>query len=67
MADYDFTSWSCSKIERFLEGKRVEWFVDNVSLSELQLLKRKLYGCNKTVYARMQRFFGLAEQKIARR
>jgi len=63
----DFITMSCTKLRMFLESKRTEWFSDNISLTELQLIKRRMYQCNPQVYAKMSRFFGFIEQTIARK
>ncbi len=63
----NFVSISCTKLRTFLEDKRVEWFTENISLTELQLIKRRVYQCSPQVYAKMTRFFGLVEQSIARK
>jgi hypothetical protein len=63
----DYINMSCTKIRSFLEGKRAEWFSDNITLTELQLIKRKIYQCSPQVYAKMSRFFGFIEHSIARK
>lgn len=63
----DFIGMSCTKLRSFLESKRTEWITENITLSELLLIKRRMYQCSPKVYAKMSRFFGLMEQSIARR
>ena len=63
----DFVRISCGRLRGFLEDKRAEWFTDNVSLAELQLIKRRIYQCSPQVYAKMNKFFGFVEQSIARK
>lgn len=63
----DFVRISCTKLRSFLEDKRAEWFTDNISLAELQLIKRRMYQCSPKVYAKMGKFFGFVEQSIARK
>ena len=63
----DFVNISCTKLRSFLEDKRAEWFTDNINLTELQLIKRRMYQCSPQVYAKMTRFFGFVEQSIARK
>jgi len=63
----DFVNITCTKLRTFLEDKRTEWFTDNINLTELQLIKRRVYQCSPKVYANMIRFFGFVEQSIARK
>jgi len=63
----DFVKITCTRLKMFLEDKRTEWFTDNINLSELQLIKRRIYQCNPQMYAKMTRFFGFVEQSIARK
>ncbi len=63
----DYINMSCTKLRSFLEGKRAEWFSDNISLTELQLIKRKMYQCSPKIYGKMTRFFGFIEHSIARK
>jgi len=63
----DFHTMSCTKLRGFLEGKRTEWFTDNITLTDLQLIKRRMYQCSPQVYAKMSRFFGFVEHNIARK
>ena len=63
----DFIRVSCTKLRNLLESKRVEWFADNISLRDLQLIKRRIYQCNPDIYRKMLRFFGFIEQTIARK
>ena len=63
----DFVKITCTRLRMFLEDKRTEWFTDNINLSELQLIKRRIYQCNPQMYAKMTRFFGFVEQSIARK
>jgi len=63
----DFINISCTKLRQFMEENRTEWFGDNISLTELQLIKRRLYQCSPKIYAKMSRFFGLIEQTISRK
>lgn len=62
----DFHTMSCTKLHSFLENKKTAWFPDNITLAELQLIKRRMYQCSPKVYAKMTKFFGFVEQKIAR-
>jgi hypothetical protein len=62
----DFINISCTKLRNMLESKRTEWFTENISLSDLQLIKRRIYQCSPDVYRKMAKFFSFVENKIAR-
>jgi len=62
----DIQSMSCTKMRNLLEEKRVAWLADNITLSDLQIIKRKLYRCSKEAYANMSRLFSFLDQKIGR-
>jgi hypothetical protein len=63
----DYTRMSCTKLRNFLESKRTEWLAENISLSDLQIMKRRVYQCSPEVHSKLSRLFGFLEHKIARR
>jgi len=63
----NFHKMSCTKLRTFLESKRAEWLSENISLSDLLLIKRRLYECSPKVYSKMKKFFNFMEHTIARK
>ena len=62
----DFHRMSCTKLRNFLETKRAEWIADNITLSDLQIIKRQIYQCSPEVFSKMNKFFTFIQHKIAR-
>jgi len=63
----NFVRVDCTKLRNWLETKRAEWIAENITLSELLLIKRRIYQCSPKVYSRLTKLFSFLENKIARR
>ena len=57
-------SWKCQKIYDLFDSKRVEWFPDNFTLAELQILKGRLMQCSPSAYNKLAGIFQYVERKL---
>ena len=63
----DFHRMSCTKLRNFLENKRVEWIRDNLSLSDLIVIEKRLYDCSPESHAKARKLLRFLKHNIARR
>ncbi len=56
--------WGCQKIFNMFDSKRVEWFPDNFTLAELQILKGRLIQCDPKAYDRLKGIFQYVTRRL---
>ena len=55
---------NCQRIYDLFDSKRVEWFGENFTLAELQILKGRLIQCSPEAYNRLSGIFQYVTRKI---
>jgi len=63
----DFHRMSCTKLRNFLESKRVEWISENLTLSDIIVIEKRLHECSPESYAKTQKLIRFLKHNIARR
>lgn len=56
--------WNCQKIFNMFDSKRVEWFPDNFTLAEFQILKGRLLQCSPSAYNKIAGIIQYVERKL---
>lgn len=63
----DFHKMSCTKLRNFLESKKVKWLSEEMTLSDIIAIERRLATCSGDAYSKAKRVFQFLKHSIARR